>query len=411
MKFPPILPWLGLCAVLAAAQVQAADWPQRRGPANDGHSAETGWSHVWTADGPPVAWRRDVGTGFSAVTVAGGVAFVVGNASEASALVALDAASGEPRWSFTYPEPLNPKMYEGGPNVTPTVAGGRLFAASRPGLVLCLDAASGSLVWSNDLARVVGGKNGDWGMAGAPLVSGGRVFVNFGTAVVALDASTGQAQWQAARETKGKYSFTTPVLAQAGGRPLLLAHMQKALFGLDPADGRALWRHEFGAGYETHCTDPVLTDTGAFISSGDDGGELVAFTTGDVRRVWKNKNLGTFTGTAVLVGGHLYGVDAAGYKKGGQELRCVSSADGAIRWSLPGFGQDSLIAAGDRLILLSERGELMVVRATPERPEVLARAQVLGGKCWTQPTLADARLYCRNAKGQIICLDLRPPAS
>ena len=185
--------------------------------------------------------------------------------------------------------------------------------------------------------------------------------------------------------------------------------MNKALFALVPADGRELWRHPFGSGYETHAADPVMTPTGVFISSGDDGGELISFSKTEETRLWKNKNLGTFTGTAVLVGKHLYGVDSGGYKKGKQELRCVDLEKGEVTWSVPGFGQDSLIAAGDRLILLTERGELIIAKAVPERGEILARAQILGGKCWTQPTFSNGLLYCRNAKGQVVCLDLRKP--
>jgi len=135
---------------------------------------------------------------------------------------------------------------------------------------------------------------------------------------------------------------------------------------------------------------------------------LLSFNAAAANRIWKNKNLSTFTDTAVLLGQHLYGINAAGYAKGKQEIRCVDLAKGEIKWALPGFGQDSLISAGDRLIVLTDRGELVVVRVRPDGGEILARAQVFGGKCWTQPTLANGLLYCRNAKGQLVCLDLRP---
>lgn len=395
--------------VLGFVQVLRADWPQRRGPSNDGRSAETNWSHDWPKEGPRVLWQAAAGTGFSAVTVAGGRAFTMGNTQDQDSVLCLDAETGAAMWTFSYPEPLNPKMYEGGPNSTPTVHGGRVLVASRTGKVFCLQAAGGTLVWSNNVAGFVNARNGDWGTGGSPLVSGSRVYVNYGSALVALDLASGRALWQSAKESKGRYSFTTPVLSTVSGEAILFAHMNKALFALAPADGRELWRHEFGSGFETHAADPVVTPAGVFISSGDDGGELISYTTGQGTRLWKNKNLGTFTGTAVLVGQHLYGVDSGGYKKGQQALRCVDLAQGDIKWSLPGFGQDSLIAAGDRLIVLTEKGELVIGRARPERGEILARAQILGGKCWTQATLANGLLYCRNSKGQIVCLDLRPP--
>jgi outer membrane protein assembly factor BamB len=354
-----------------------------------------------------VLWKADVGTGFSSFAVADGRVFTLGNTQDQDCVFALDASTGKTLWKFSYPEPLNPKMYEGGPNSTPTVDGARVYTASRTGKVFCFSASSGEVFWTNRLAEVVGLKNGDWGTAGSPLVQGQRLFVNYGSAMVALDKDSGVVLWQAAKESKGRYSFTTPMLFPDPSGGILLAHMQKALHALSPVDGRELWRHEFGRGFETHSSDPVLAPGAAFISSGDDGGELVAVTADKSARRWKNKNLGTFTGTAVLLDGHLFGVDAAGYKKGNQEFRCVNLETGEIRWRLPGFGQDSWIAAGDRIIVLTERGELIVMRARTDRAEELARAQVLGGKCWPQPVLANGVLYVRNAAGNVVCLDLR----
>lgn len=394
-------------ALFACGAHAEADWSQRRGPANDGISSETNWVHEWPKEGPRVLWKSNVGTGYSAVSVANGRAFTIGNTNDADAVFCVDAQTGLPVWKFAYPEPLNPKMYEGGPNSTPTVKGKRVFVASRTGKIFCLESTNGGLIWSNNLAAYVGAKNGDWGLGGSPLVSGTRVYLNYGSAVVALDADSGKALWQSAKEEKGKYSFTTPILIPAAGQEVLLAHMQKSLFALSLKDGRELWRHPFGSGYETHSADPVVTPAGVFISSGDDGGELVSFTASKEARLWKNKNLSTFTGTAVLVGAHLYGVDAGGYKKGKQEFRCIDLEKGEVKWSLPGFGQDSLLGAGDRLIVLTERGELLVVKAVPERGQILSRAQVLGGSCWTQPTLSHGLLYCRNSRGQVVCLDLR----
>ena len=400
---------LGLLLIHGVAELRASEWPQRRGPDNNGISGETNWVHAWPADGPPVLWKAEVRTGFSSVAAAGGRIFTLGNTNETDTVVALDSATGRRLWEFPYPEPLNPKMYEGGPNSTPTVAGTRVVTASRTGKVFCLDTASGNLIRSNQLASVVNLTNGDWGLGGSPLVVDRQVFVNFGSAVVALDVDSGQVRWQGAKEAKGKYSFTTPVLLEHPAGKVLLAHMQKALYGLAPDDGRLLWRHEFGRGYETHSADPVVTPAGVFLSSGDDGGEMVAVTAGQATRRWKNKNLGTFTGTAVLVNGHLFGVDAGGYKKGNQELRCVEIEEGTIRWRIPGFGQDSLIASGDRLLILTEKGELVVVSTRSDRAEELARSQVIGGKCWQQPVLSNGLLYVRNASGTLVCLDLRGP--
>lgn len=394
-----------LLASMALNSAAADDWPQRRGPRNDGISAETQWSSNWNADGPPRAWQATVGMGFSGIIVANETVFTMGHADDdQDSVLALEAATGREVWRHSYPEPLNPKMYEGGPNSTPTFADGVIYAASRLGKIHALDAATGTVRWQVDLQVTAGKTKNDWGLSGAPLVVGDRVFLNYGNGATALDRATGKLVWTLGGGDRN--SFGSPVMFENQGTPLLLMHMKKELLGVSTVDGKEIFRHRFGKGFETHCADPVLVPNGIFISSGDDGGEVVSVSTKGARRVWKNTNLGTFTGTAVYRDGYLYGLDAGGYKRANQQLRCISVQDGTISWALPGYGQGSLIAAGDRLIVLSDQGELSVVRASPAKGEILASAQVLGGKCWTQPALANGRLYLRNAKGDLVCLRL-----
>ena len=80
---------------------------------------------------------------------------------------------------------------------------------------------------------------------------------------------------------------------------------------------------------------------------------------------------------------------------------------GQVRWAKSdGFGSGSFIVADDKLVVLSDKGELSVVQVSPDRYELLYRAQVLGGKCWTTPSLANGRLFLRNAAGDLVCLQV-----
>ena len=62
--------------------------------------------------------------------------------------------------------------------------------------------------------------------------------------------------------------------------------------------------------------------------------------------------------------------------------------------------------AGGKIIALNEHGELYVIDPSPEAFKPISHAQVLGGKCWTAPVLANGRIYCRNAGGDLVCLDV-----
>ena len=403
-RYPSVLVSALLFAVGSAL---AADWPSWRGVNRDGVTPETGWSHDWPADGPTRIWKAAVGTGFSSVVVADGRLFTMGWADGKDTVHCLDAATGDTRWTRSYPQTIGDKMYEGGPNSTPLVDGTRVHTVSKTGNAHCFDVATGKVLWNTDLKEKVGAKIADWGVSAAPVLADPKtLLLNYGPHGVALDPTSGKLLWQSG--TKKDMSFAAPVPTRLGDRTAALFIMSEALVAVDPSTGATLWSSKFGQGYRTHCSDPVVSGDLVFISSGDDGGELLRVTAKSAERVWKNKNLSTFTGTAVLIDGHLYGHETGGYKAANQELRCVDLRTGEVKWGEKGFGQGSVIAAGDRLVVLGEKGELSIVRASPAKFELLARTQAIGGKCWTSPALAAGRLYIRNAKGELVCLDLRP---
>ena len=63
--------------------------------------------------------------------------------------------------------------------------------------------------------------------------------------------------------------------------------------------------------------------------------------------------------------------------------------------------------AGGKLVVLSSTGELVIAEASPAGFKPLSRARVLGGRCWVNPVLANGRIYCKNNKGDLVCLDVR----
>lgn len=402
---PILFPTLFGAVLACAVPAISADWPSWRGPDRNGISSETQWSHDWPSTGPKTLWKGSVGTGFSSLVVSDGRLFTLGWKGDQDMVFCLDAATGATNWTFSYPQPLGNKMYEGGPNSTPLASDGRVFASSKTGLIHCLDASTGRVIWKADLKQQIGAPISDWGVSGAPvLADSATLLINYGPNGVALDPGTGEIRWNSGR--KKDMSFAAPVMASIGGESAALFFMSEALVAVNPQSGKPLWTSKFGQGYRTHCSDPIVQGDRVFISSGDDGGELLQVTADGAKRVWKNKNLSTFTGTAVLIDGHLYGHETAGYKGPEQELRCVDFATGETQWAEKGFGQGSIIAAGDRLIVLGDKGELSIVKASPQRFELLARCQPIGGKCWTTPALAGGRLYLRNARGDLVCIDL-----
>jgi outer membrane protein assembly factor BamB len=173
------------------------------------------------------------------------------------------------------------------------------------------------------------------------------------------------------------------------------------IVGVDPATGRRLWQFPWRTQFDVNAADPVIWEDSVFISSNyNKGGAMIRLGGARPSVVWQNRNMRNHANSSVLVGGSLYGNDE-------NTLKCVDARTGQERWRMRGIGKGGLTAAAGHLIVLTERGVLLLVRATPERYTEVARAQVMRGMCWTAPVLANGRLYCRSHEGELICLDVR----
>ena len=390
--------WIVTAAFLAANS-PAADWPQWRGPNRNGISAEK-LSAAWPAEGPKLLWRAAVGTGFSSISISQGRAYTMGNTNNEDTVWCFDAATGSNLWKHTYGAQLGPQWYEGGPGSTPTVDANRVFTISKWGDVFCLDAAKGTVVWQRDLRRD-GVKPNRWGFAGSPLVWGNAVILNAGSAGIALDRFTGRILWSNGTNAAG---YASPVRFVAGGKESVLIFAAKHLVALDPRSGRELWRQFWETGWDTNNTDPLVHGGRIFISSFSRGCGLLSVQGGTPQVLYTNKLMHSHLSPGVVVGEYLYAFN--GEAKQNTDFRCLHLPTGELKWASkdPAFG--SVILANDKLLILSDKGELLLAEPSPAQFKPLARAKVLSGLCWTPPALANRQLYVRNARGELRCLEL-----
>lgn len=389
----------GVC-VFASFVAAAADWPQWRGSDRNGFSAER-VNVKWGESGPPILWRASVGTGFSSIAVSAGKIYTMGNTNNTDAVVCLNATTGTQVWRHEYPSRLDPQYYEGGPGATPTVHEGKVYTINKWGTVLCLDAMKGSVLWRHDLWGE-GIRSNRWGFAGSPLVYRNMLLLNAGEAGTALELPTGKVVWNNGTNVAG---YASPTLIKQGAREALLLFASEFLVAVDPSTGRELWRHPFKTSYDTNNTDPIARGNTAFISSFSRGSALLELGEAAPKVIYTNKNLFNHLSPGILLGDHLYAFN--GEAKTRTDLRCLHFDSGEVKWSVkdPDFG--SMICAGGVLLILGDKGELLAGKPSPEKLEILARAKVLDGLCWTPPALTDGLLYARNAKGALVCVDLR----
>jgi outer membrane protein assembly factor BamB len=387
----------------ALTLLHAADWPQWRGPARNGISAEKDWLDQWPAAGPAIAWRAQVGLGASSFVVAAGRVFTMGHADGKDSVFALDATSGKPLWKHSYPAELGDKFFEGGTTGTPTLDGDRLYTLSRWGDVFCFEAATGKVVWSVNVQKETGCPVPDWGFTGAPLVLDERLILNVGDAGVALDKTTGKILWRSAAKNAG---YSTPLPVELGGRTLVLLASSKSYLAVNPVDGKEAWRAAWVTEYGVNAADPILVGGKMFVSSGyGKGAALFALGTGAPDEVWRARAFRTQLNAAVFHEGHLYGVDGDTTSLGG--IKCLDFATGTEKWTHKDFRTGALSMADGRLIALSGTGTLVIAPASPSGFTPTATAKVLDGKCWTAPVLAHGLIYCRNTRGDIVVVDVR----
>jgi outer membrane protein assembly factor BamB len=385
--------------------VKAADWPIYRGPNHNGITSETDWNGNFPSSGPRQLWKKSVGIGFSTMTISNGRVYTMGNSGKSGpnanqdTVFCFDANNGKLIWKHTYPCPLQPKYYEGGTLSTPTVDDKSVYTISKMGHLFCLDAATGNVKWQKDVNKDYGFKHPTWHFSGSPLVIGNMLILNLGDAGVALNKSNGDIIWH---NGKGICGYSTPLPFTMEGQKCIAILGASHIMGIRISDGKVLWKSPFENRVNVNASDPIIVGNEVFASSGYNFGCVKIKVTGDnVEALWDNKNMRNHMNCSMYWKGYIYGFDETA-------LTCLDFEDGSIKWTERGLGKGALMMSADgRMIIISDKGELVIARANPEKLDVISRAQILPrSKCWTTPILANGKIYARNTNGDLVCVDV-----
>jgi len=388
-------------ALLLPLLANAADWPNWRGPAYDGLSTET-----IPASLPaelPVHWTAKVGTGFSTVSVVGDKVLTMGNRilsdQETDTVWCLSARTGKVLWQHSYPCALDPLYYEGGPGATPTVHDGSVYTLSKKGHVFRLDLESGKVIWSRDLVADHQVKLPEWSFAGSPFIDGDRVLLNVGRGGIALNRETGETLWLPSTETSG---YATVVPYEAGGpQASRLLFSATGLIAFDPATGKAASELPWKTSRDVNAADPIVIGKRILVSSASGSVLIEPRSAAAPETVWEQKDMKWYFNPGVLIDGHVYSLHGTTHRP--TELMCLEAATGKIVWSVPGFGSGGVMAAG-KTVIVFDQGKLILFDADPAGYKPRHEQKILEGKCWTAPVLANGRIYCRNAAGDLACV-------
>lgn len=389
---------------LTPAAVTAADtWEQWRGPARDGRLEGPAWPAKLNG-ALEARWRVPLGPSYSGPIVSRDLVFVTETRDKQVEVTrALDRRTGEPRWTHEWKGAISVPFFAKSRGdwirATPAFDGTTLYVAGMRDVLVALEGATGRERWRIDFAERYGTGAPDFGLVCSPLVDDGAVYLQAGSSVVKVDAAEGRVLWRSLEAKSGMMTagaFSSPVIATLLGTRQLVVQTREKLAGLDLGTGRVLWEHPVPSFRGMNILTPLVADDAVFTSSYQNKTWLyrLAAEGGGVRvaEAWSNGAQG-YMSSPVRHGDHAY------LHLGNGRFTCVRLADGERTWTSDPFGKyASLVARGDRILALDERGVLLLLQADPAAFRLLDEARVAEGDTWAHLAVAGDELFVRELK-------------
>jgi outer membrane protein assembly factor BamB len=405
--YPIIVVALLAISIHVAADSAGLDWPQFRGINRDGISSETGLLSSWPENGPKEVWRHPIGEGYSGMAIVGDRLYTMyageheGQPMEFAA--AMEAGTGKEIWRVPIGEKYDTE-FGNGPRATPTIDGDTVYVLGSRGDLAALSAQDGTERWRMNLTETFGSTMPHWGFATSALVDGEQLIIEGGgpegKSYAALDKKTGDVKWTHGDGGR-QPSYNSALMVEMNGTRGYVYVVGDKLTCLDPT-GAEVWTYPWPRG-ETHAMPLFVAPDKIFASGAEGVGAALVRITEDgdkakAEEVWQTRFMRNHFSSSVVQNGHIYGFDNA-------TLKCLSVEDGEMAWAKRGLGKGSLILADGHLLVLSDQGQLLLLKATPDGYEEKGSIQALEGKSWTSPTLSHGRLYLRNHT-EIVSYDL-----
>jgi len=424
-----------------------SDWPSFLGPRRNGKSPETGIRTDWS-EGLPIVWQLRLGTGYGIGSVSRGRFFQFDRHEDRACLSCLEAETGKALWQFEYPTDYDDMYgYNRGPRCSPVVDGPRVYIYGAEGMLHCLNVSNGELIWRCDTAARFGVIQNFFGVGSTPIVEGDLLIVivggsppedrqiprgqldrvsGNGSGIVAFDKRTGAVRY---RLTDQLASYASPVTATIDNRRWCFAFCRGGLVAFEPRSGKIDFQFPWRARKleSVNASTPVVVGQQVFISETyGPGSAMLRVRPGNCEVVWRDelrtrrKAFEAHWSTPIYHQGYLYG--CSGRNSPDAQLRCLDWKTGEIQWSSDDGIHSNLLYVDGHFISLEEYGRLLLIKANPQRRELVGQLDVSGwgpsstpGRgaqerllthpCWAAPVLAHGLLYVRGSE-RLVCLEL-----
>jgi outer membrane protein assembly factor BamB len=350
----------------------------------------------WKVTPPKELWRHSIGPGCSSFAVKDGLFYTQEQIGETETVSCYDLATGLPVWKHGDKARFWDSHAGAGPRSTPTLAGEFVYTLGATGILNKLEATSGSLIWTRNASADTGVQPPEWAFTASPLIVGEAVIIALDGVLAAYDAETGTPVWKG--EDCGD-SYSSPQFFTIGGVGQVIFLGKKAVLSIDPKNGKQNWIYAWPM--ETRILQPGQISDGDFLISGDGLTNLrrVAIASSqnqwNVKEAWTSKDMKLNFYDFVISKGYAYGFDS-------QRIACLDVQNGKVKWYGDRLGGFSLLFADqDLLVILTEKGELALVKASPDKYKLLSKVKVLKDRVWNHPAFANDILLIRNSSEMV----------
>ena len=411
---------VSLALLLAALSASAEDWPRWRGPRSDGTWNAPKIPEQWPAAGLKPVWKQPLAPGYSGISVSAGRVYTMDRPwadaemktpADAERIVCLHAASGAPLWEHRYDASYTKIDYPKGPRCTPTVHDERVYALGAAGHLHCLDADTGEVLWRHDLVAEAKAQIPMWGLAASPVIEKDLVIVHAGLAdggcYSAYDRRTGEEVWRSGDDPAG---YGTPIVVDHAGIRLMIGWNPEHIVGINAANGKLLWKVPYKVTYGVSMATPIFHEGIVLVCGYWEGSKAIKLGKKPEQAdlLWEENRFlrGVMDQPLYRDGiGYLldkqHGIVAFRYVTGEKlwtDNNQLHPRDRNPQVSMVWLGD------GDRAIALNARGELILIRLTPEKLIEQSRTKIIG-HTWAHPAYAGEYVYARDDE-QIVCVRL-----
>ncbi len=388
----------------------AEAWNQWRGPSRNGEFIGPRWPSK--LDQFQQTWRVELGPSYSGPIVTENRVYVTETAGKQFEVVrALDRKTGQEIWKTQWRGAMKVPFFASANGSwirsTPALDDGRLYVGGMVDVLVCIDSQSGQQIWKIDFPNDRGSKKPQFGFASSPLVFGDALYVQAGGAFYKINKFDGSVEWKTLDDGGGMYgsAFASPFIANINGRQQILVQTRQNLTGVDPADGKVLWSQPIPAFRGMNILTPTVYENSIFTSAY--GGRSFLYkieNSADQMRpvkLWENRSQ-AYMSTPVVKDGHAY------VHLRNQRFTCIDLSSGKTKWTSEPFGKySSLVIQGDRILALDQRGDLLMIRATPNEFQLIDSRRISDQETWAHLAASGRNLFVRELNA-VTSFEFRP---